>query len=169
MKRRIGLTIAILVIVLIVGLLGWRFWPQSASNVMPVSKDNITSFSAYGLLNNGELGHCDFYSLNSPVPLCDEPEEVLEILFTSKYQQDFRNLLPWGVDGVSADKNYDGNLLGVDLYFQDKQGYIEFQFLSNSIVVVRTSEQPNMRIYHPTNSTTFDKLVEYLQTHGVLQ
>ena len=169
MKKRIGLTIAIVIAVLIIGLLGWRFWPQPASSVMSVSEDTITSFAAYGMLDSFEMGHCDLYSINSPAPISNEPGEILEILAMSKYQQDFRNLLPWGVDGVSADKNYDGNMVTLSLYFQDKQGYIEFQFLSNSIVVVRTSDQPNMRIYHPTNSATFEKLVEYLKTHGVLQ
>ncbi len=169
MKKRIGLIIAIVIAVLIIGLLGWRFWPQSASSVMPVSEDTITSFAAYGMLDSFEMGCCDLYSINSPAPISNEPGEILEILAMSKYQQDFRNLLPWGVDGVSADKNYDGNMVTLSLYFQDKQGYIEFQFLSNSIVVVRTSNQPNMRIYHPTNSAAFEKLVEYLKTHGVLQ
>ena len=169
MKKRLGLVITIVVAVLIICLLVWRFWPQSASSVMSVSEDTITSFAAYGMLDSFEMVHCDLYSINSPAPISNEPREVLEILAMSKYQQDFRNLLPWGVDGVSADKNYDGNMVTLSLYFQDKQGYIEFQFLSNSIVAVSTSDQPNMRIYHPTNSATFDKLVEYLQAHGTLQ
>ena len=168
MKKRMGFIIAMIIAVLIGCLLVWRLWPQSASSVMSVSEDTITSFSVYGMLDSFELG-CDLYSINSPAPISNEPGEILEILAMSKYQQDFRNLLPWGVDGVSADKNYDGNMVTLSLYFQDKQGYIEFHFLSNSIVVVRTSDQPNMRIYHPTNSATFEKLVEYLKTHGVLQ
>ena len=169
MKKRIGLTIAIVIAVLIIGLIGWRFWPQSASSVMSVSEDTITSFAAYGMLDSFEMGYYDLYSINSPAPISNEPREILEILAMSKYQQDFRNLLPWGVDGVSADKNYDGNMVTLSLYFQDKQGYIEFQFLSNSIVVVRTSDQPNMRIYHPTNRETMYELIAYLQTHGTKQ
>ena len=54
MKKRIGLTIAIVIAVLIIGLLGWRFWPQPASSVMSVSEDTITSFAAYGMLDSFE-------------------------------------------------------------------------------------------------------------------
>ncbi len=63
-EKRIGLTIAIVIAVLIIGLLGWRFWPQSASSVMSVSEDTITSFAAYGMLDSFEMGHCDLYSIS---------------------------------------------------------------------------------------------------------
>lgn len=169
MKKRLGLVITIIIAALIIGLLVWRLWPQSSFGLISVNESTVTSFSAYGMFQDFEKGHCDLYSINSPEPLSNEPEEILEILATSKYQQDFRNLLPWGVDGVSADKNYDGNMVTLSLYFQDKEEYIEFQFLSNSLVVVRTPKQFNMRIYHPTNSITLDKLVEYLKNHGALQ
>ena len=173
MKKRIGLASAIVIAILIVCLLLWRFIPQSTSTLIPVSKDSITSFSANGMLENFELDQTDFYSIASSNPLSNEPEnimEAMEILATSKYQPDFRNLLPWGIDSVSSNNNYDGRMVTFSLYFQDEgSNYIEFQFLSNSIVVIRTADQTGMRIYHPTNSETFDKLVEYLQTHGVLQ
>ena len=169
MKKRLGLVVTIIVAVLIICLLVWRFWPHSSSDMISVNESTVTSFSAYGMFQNFEKGHCDLYSINSPAPLSNESEEILEILATSKYRQDFRNLLPWGVDGVSSDKNYDGHMVTLSLYFQDKEEYIEFQFLSNSLVVVRTPKRRNMRIYHPTNSETLDKLVEYLKTHGALQ
>lgn len=170
MKKQIGSIIAIIVAVLIVCLLVWRIWPQSSATVISISKDSIASFSVSGMFQNFETGNCDFYTINSSSPICNEPKEVMEILAASKYQQDFRNLLLWGVDGVSADKNYDGRTVTLCLYYNSEGSkYIEFQFLSKSIVVVRTAEQANMRIYHLINTTTFDKLVEYVQTNGVKQ
>ena len=169
MKKRIRLISIIIILALVIFLLIWRLLPQSFSSLISVNESSITSFSAYGMFQNFEEGHCDLYSINEPAPISFEPGEILEILATSGYQQDFRNLLPWGVDAVAADNNYDGNMVTLSLYFQDKQGCIEFQFLSNSIVAVSTSEQPDMRIYHPTNSATFDKLVDYLLVHGILQ
>ena len=169
MKKRIGITIAIIVPVIISCLLIWRLWQQPVSNIISVSKDAITSFSAYGMFQIFETGSSDLYSINSPAPLSNEPGEIMEILAMSEYQQDFRNLLPWGVDSVSADNNYDGRTITLSLYYQDEGSkYIALQFLSNSTVVVRTADQTNMYIYHPTNSATFYKLVDYLQTHGVL-
>ncbi len=172
MKKRIGSAIAIAVAILIACLLLWRFIPQSTSAFIPVSNESITSFSANGMLENFELDQTDFYSIASSSPLGSTPEEiikVMEILATSKYQPDFRNLLPWGIDSVSSDRNYDGRMVTFSLYFNNEGSkYTEFQFLSNSIVVIRTADQTSMRIYHPTNSETFEKLVAYLQANGVV-
>ena len=168
MKKRFSALLVICIAVLAAGLFAWRLLPLSCFNIFPVSKEAFTGFSAQGIFSNFEKGHSDLYSINNPEPLCNEPEEIIEILAASKYRQDFRNLLPWGIDNVSADNNYEGSLVTLNLYCQGEEGeYINFQFLSSSIVVVRMAEQESLRIYHPTNSTTFQKLVEYLQIYGV--
>lgn len=172
MKKRIGSAIAILIALLIVCLLLWRFIPQGTSTLLPVSSDSITSFSAHGMLNNFESDQTDFYNIATSDPIISEHENIMEvmgILASSKYQPDFRNLLPWGIDSVSSDKHYDGRMVAFSLYFQDEGSkYMEFQFLSNRIVVIQTADQTGMRIYHPTNSETFEKLVAYLQNNGVV-
>lgn len=172
MKRRIWLTMAIIVAALIVCLLIWRFWPRSSSHLMPIDENAVTSFSAFAyVVRFGDAQTpSDTYRINIPEPQSDIPGEVKEILAASSYQQDFRNLLPWGVDGVDADKNYDGRTVTLNFYFQNAENeYVEVMFLSNSLMWIRTEEHPNLRIYHPTNSETLDKLVEYLQTHGIKQ
>ena len=89
---------------------------------------------------------------------------------TSNYQQDLRNLFPWVIDSVGSDKNYDGRTVTLSFYFQNTENkYIDLMFLSSSTVVVIKEGHAGMRIYHPTNSKTLDKLVEYLQTHGIMQ
>ena len=168
MKKRLKLVITIVAAVLIICLLVWRFWPHPVSSVVAVGENTITSLWAYGMFYSAEKGHCDLYTISGPNPKSSEPGEIMEILAMSEYQQDFRNLLPWDVL-PEAGNSYDGNAVGVDLFFQDKQEYIRINFFSHNLIVVITSEQPNMRIYHPTNSETFYKLVEYLRVHGVLQ
>lgn len=168
MKKRIGLIITVLTIALVICLLTWRFWPQSFSNLMGVDENAITSCSAYAMVGRLEDGgFTDTYELNDEE--LDEKvyQEFVKILATSNYQQDFRNLLPWGIDNVSSDKNYDGKLITVSFFTKDAgKEYFGIKFMSSSIVVVRTAEHPGMRIYHPTNHETIDKLVAYLQTHG---
>ena len=110
MKKRIGLIITIIVAALIVCLLIWRFWPQSSSNLISVDENSITSFSASAMIHHLENGQTrtDTYRIDNPAQQGNEPGDIIEILATSRYQQDFRNLLPWSADNVEADKNYDG-------------------------------------------------------------
>ena len=170
MKKRIKSVITIIMTALILCLLFWRLWPQSFSRLISVSEDSIAGFSGYAMVNNYEKDDHAFYHINESDALSDAPDEILEILATSGYRQDLRNLLPCGIDGASGDKNYDGRMITLYLYLQDQENkYIEFQFLSSSLVVIRTADDPHMRIYHPTNSATFKKLVEYLQTNGTTQ
>ena len=172
MKKRIWLIMAAIVIALIICLLIWRFYPQSSSSLMPIDKNTVTDLSAIAyILRFGDTQtHSDTYRIDNPYPQSTELGEIIEILATSNYQQDFRNLLPWGIDTVDSDKNYDGRTVTLIFFFQNAENeYMEIMFQSNSLMWIRTEEHPNLRIYHPTNSATLDKLVEYLQTHGVKQ
>ena len=95
-------------------------------------------------------------------------EEIMEILATSSYRQDFRNLLLWDLDYVDADKNYDGRTVTVSFYMNNQMDkYVQIQFLSSSIIVVSSGGETGFRVYHPTNHQTIDQLSEYIQTHGV--
>ena len=68
-------------------------------------------------LENGK-NHTDTYQIVNTEQQGNEPGDILEILATSKYQQDFRNLLPSSADSVEADKNYDGRTVTLNFYFQ---------------------------------------------------
>jgi len=71
------------------------------------------------------------------------------------------------LDHLDSDRNYDGKTISLSLYAGTQQDeYVEIQFLSNSIIAVRGGGKSGLRIYHPTNRETMDKLIECLQTHG---
>ena len=169
MKKRLGLVIIIIVALFIIGLLVWRFWPQSFSDRMSFDKNAVTGLDAFADVQRFEGGqsYTDTYRIDNEEYQESAPGEILDILATSSYQPDFRNLLPWDIDSVDADKNYDGRTVNVYLYCGDR--YIHLMFLSESMVVVNTRENSGMRVYHPTNSETMNKLVEYLQTNGTAQ
>lgn len=161
--------ITIIVTALIVCVLIWRFWPHTSSTFISVDKNSLTSFSASADVQCFENGQSrtDTYCIDDTEQQKDEIWDFVSILATSNYQQDFRNLLPWDIDSVSADKNYDGRT--VRLTFSSQDAYIDILFLSPSIMVVRTDKPSDLRIYHPTNSVTMDNLVDYLRTHGTKQ
>ena len=171
MKKRVGLIITIVIAALIVCLLIWRFWPHSSARLLSVDENTITGFSAYAMVRRIENGqsYTDTYRLDDPAQQGNTPEEIVKILAASHYQQDFRNLLPWGIDSVASDKNYDGRTVTLNFYFQNAENEsVEILFLSSSIIVVQAEKHP-MRIYHPTNAQTLDKLIAYVQAHGIIQ
>ena len=160
MKKRLGLIIVVVIAVLIVGLLVWRLWPQTASSLIDAKENaGVTSCSAEF---NSTVNGLEIYRMDGQAA-----DDVLEILESSGYRPDFRNLLPWGIDGVSSDRNHDGRTVRV--FFGYEGDYADFLFLSRSLVVVTTAEKPGNRIYHPTNRETMDKLITYLHTYGTEQ
>ena len=166
MKKRIGL---IVLAVIVVCTLAWRFWPHSFLEVMPVQEEAVFGFSSGAIIQqmgNGEI-YQDHYQLDIHEPQDDRVGEILEILVASNYRQDFRNLLPWGVSSVGADKNFDGRTVTTLFTLgNEKDDYISIQFMSPTIIAVSINGE-DFRVYHPTNRQVFDDLAAYLQTNGI--
>lgn len=176
-KKRIltitkSVVITSVIALLVICLLIWRVWPNSVSSIIPVDKNAITSFSSNVMISRIENGQTltDVYSLHKTEFPCEEPGQILEILATSSYQQDFRNLLPWSADSIGADKSYDGrNAVLVFSVGNQNDEWVEINYLSSGIIVVFVGWEDGYRIYHPTNEQTFDDLVAYFETYGVKQ
>lgn len=166
MKKRvvIGIVIAIVVCVLL-----WRFLPRSAETVVPVDESDVTSFAAISMVGRNLLGEPNFsiYRIDSTDASTQNIHDFLEILKTSRYQPDFRNLIPWGIDSVSAGRNYDSRTITVQFACGDD--YLDITFHSPTLITISAKGDSGFRIYHPTNKDTITKLVEYLETHGTLQ
>ena len=172
MKKRIGVIIAMIAASLVICLLTWRFWPRSSSKLISVDENSITGFSAAAMVHRLENGQTliDTYCLDSSEQQSNDLGEIVGILATSSYQQDFRNLLPWDLDYVDSDKNYDGRTVMLVFYMGNQiDEYVQIQFLSSSIIAVFIGGEDGYQIYHPTNSMVIDALVEYLQTNGAKQ
>ena len=172
MKKRIRMFIMIILIALAIYLVIWRFWPNSFSNTISVNKNSIDSVSVHAMVNHFGIGEdtIDTYLIGENEQQITTLEDIIEILVTSSYRQDFRNLLPWDLDYVDTDKNYDGRTVIVSFYMGNhKDEYAQIQFMSSSIIVVSSGDKTGFRVYHPTNPKTIDQLVEYLQTYGVKQ
>jgi len=172
-KRMLAITksvaITSIVALLVISLLIWRVWPNSPSSVIPINVNAVTSFSSNVMIHSLENGQTrtDVYSINKPESSGKEPGDILDILATSSYQQDFRNLLPWKAAYIDADKNYDGrNAVLVFSMGYNKDEWVEINYLSSGIIAVFVGWEDGYCIYHPTNEKTFDALIEYFATHG---
>ena len=102
MKRKC-IKIAIIIFgLLFAALFGWRMWPHSLSDMISVDKVSITSFSATASIGGIKDGnpYSTFYNMNSHQTSDEVRQEILEILDTSSYRADFRNLLPWRIDSA---------------------------------------------------------------------
>ena len=171
MKRRMKLIITIIIAVLIIYLPIWRFWPKSLCDLMSVEENSIKiiSVSAYVFnINAPGMSQHDLYQLKDLEQQSNISQEIVDILSSSGYREDFRNLWPWGVKSISADRNYDGR--NVSLFFEienqeGKAGYI--YYTTNSLISVHGMRKRGFSVYHPTNRETFDVLVEYIQEHGI--
>ena len=166
MKKR---TVWIVIAALLVSLLIWRFWPHSASILLPDSESVITSFFANATAFEFENGEHHFirYAIEENDPPTEDMEALLDILKTSRYQQDLRNLLPWGRDVVGSTSSNGDTHWSITLDFcigEQKPKLLYIHFMGRKLVYVSTGN--SSRIYHPTNPEAIDALVEYLQTHG---
>ncbi len=166
MKKRM---IIIAVITLVVSLLVWRLWPCSFTGAMSVDRDSVSGFHTDAMVRHFENGESitERYQIDLPDPENGSLEEIFQILGQSGYQQDFRNLLPWGIDSVGSDSNYDGRTLILTFVLgNEKDAGVDIHFLSSSLVCVSGSNFSGYRIYHPTNPELLDNLIAYLQAHA---
>ena len=172
MKKRIGYMIAALIVALFAGLLLWRFLPRSCAHMMSVDESAFTNFSSHAMIHRFDLGstYTDMYYIEH-IPRQEAAYgEIMEILASSRYRPDFRNLLPWDLSSLSSGKHYDGRTVTFVFSAADRdEESIYIQFLSRSILSIHIGNKSGFRIYHPTNRETFDKVVEFLQANGVKQ
>lgn len=166
MKKRIIIGI---VIALVLGVLLWRFIPRSADSLIPIEKSDVTSFAAISMTGRNLLGEPTFriYRIDSNDATPQHIGDILDILKTASYQPDFRNLIPWGMDSVSADKNYDSRTVTVQFACGDD--YLDITFQSPTQMYIQTKDASGFRIYHPTNKQVITKLVEYLEANGITE
>ena len=175
-KMRFGWWVAALcflvLIPMIIFISVWRFWPQSFTNLIPMSETSISGLSVYGTVQGIKDGEpfTEAYRIDALEQASNEAAELLDILKSSHYRQDLRNLLPWDMESVGADKNYNGQTVIISFYVgSQREDFVSLQFLSRSIVAVSYGDEYGFHIYHPTDPETFGQLAAYLQVHGINQ
>ena len=166
MKKKRLLSIA--AALLIIALMGWRFWPRSIDKVISTSTESVNSMACSATVSGVEDGDLfmDTYSMRSEDLVDADMEALLNILSSAKYRPDFRNLLPWDITSVDSGGTNDGKSANLALVWgnsEDEHCYMMFH--SGSVVAVDVGSGGYF-IYHPTDRAVLDKLVDYIQEHG---
>ncbi len=171
MKKRRKLIITIIVAALVIYLPIWRFRPRSLSDLMSVEENSIKIISVTAFvfnINAPGLSQEDRYQLKVSEYQSNMSKEIVDILSSSGYREDFRNLWPWGVRSISADRNYDGRRVSLFFEIENEEGKVGLiEYTTSSLISVHGIRKRGFSIYHPTNSETFNMLIEYIQEHGI--
>lgn len=104
MKKK--LIIAVVIVILTAAALLWRLWPHSFSYFIS-EESSVTALSVGVLFPGVEESKpvVDSYTMEIPDLQSSELKAILEVLATSRYRQDFRNLLPWESGSISSGKD----------------------------------------------------------------
>ena len=164
MRRRY--VVLLVFAILVAALFTWRLWPQSLSGLLPDDAYSFTSVSAGAMADIFEAGYPVFRHYRLEDKEQTAANELLDILKTSDYRPDLRNLLPWTTGSLVSGNDYDGRSVMLHFFFVDGQSPRSFavQFLGRSLVSI--SSEDGWSVYHATNPETLTALVEYIQTHG---
>ena len=115
MRRGTKKCILLLLAILLLCLLAWRLTPHTFEEMTASDRDEITSLAGVVSLSGVRDGraYTESYALQNVTPEDTAFEGVLMLLNSTRYREDFRNLLPWPIEAVSAGRAYDGR--GVSL------------------------------------------------------
>ena len=165
MKKK--LIIAVAIVILAAAAMLWRLWPHSFSCFIS-EESAVTALSAGVLLTGIEDSQpvVDSYAMEISDPQSSELKAILKILATSRYRQDFRNLLPWESGSISSGKDDPRALTLVFMTGAQEEDSVKIQFCGNRTVAVDFGSGNKTYLYHPTDRTVLDRLTEYLKANG---
>lgn len=110
MRRGTKKCILLLLAILLLCLLAWRLTPHTFEEMTASDRDEITSLAGVVSLSGVRDGraYTESYALQNVTPEDTAFEGVLMLLNSTRYQEDFRNLLPWPIEAVSAGRPLTG-------------------------------------------------------------
>ena len=157
--------------ILVILLVGWRLWPHSFAKVILVEPDAVTGLACNGAISGIESDGTPFIHSYGLQGLSADDEEfgaILEILKSSQYRQDFRNLLPWPITSVDSDGSYDGKSANGFLVWGTSEQETCYLSFGGGSVTASLGSEAGLLVYHPTDSDLLSRLVDYIQQHGDL-
>ena len=154
--------------VLAAGLMTWRLWPRSLSQVLGAEPRQVRSMACSASVSGVSEGEAviDSDLLQDLSPEQADFQAVMEILDGTGYRPDFRNLLPWPVCNVGAEGSYQS--ASVTLAWGSgaaESASITLQSDRQAVVSPGGAEE-GLLIFHPTDRGTLNELTAYLQAHG---
>ena len=146
----------------------WRLRPHSLADIISVDESAIISLTCTANISGvSEDGtpFIDNYELQALTGDSKDFMAVVDILNQSGYQQSFQNLFPWAITSVSSN----GSSMNANIFLAWGSTEKETCFLTvydDGKVVVSLGENNGFLVYHATDSSMLDQLVNYVQEHG---
>lgn len=168
MRKHIKKIVIALLALIVLCACVWRLRPHSFADIISVDESAIISLTCTanisGLYNDG-TPFIDNYELQA---LTDDNKDfmaIIDILNRSEYRKSFQNLLPWAITSVSSS----GSSMKADIFLTWGNTGKETCFLTvhgDGKVVVSLGENNGLLVYHATDSSMLDQLVNYVQENG---
>ena len=169
MKTKKKTAIILATALVTIALLGWRLWPRSIDKVILTSPESVNSVACNATVSGVEAGDLfmDTYSIKAEQMQDADIKALMGILNSTKYRPALRNLLPWNITSVDSGGTNDGKSANLALVWGNLEAeHCYMMFHSGSVVAVDVGSGGYL-IYHPTERAVLDKLVDYIQEHGV--
>ena len=85
---------------------------------------------------------------------------------STRYREDFRNLLPWPIESVSTGRAYDGRGVSLMLVWGPSEDECCSLSLSGRQIAVSWTHHDGFLIYHPEDPKLLNWLAIYLENNG---
>lgn len=90
----------------------------------------------------------------------------MNILNSTKYRKDFRNLLPWS-PSLYTGGDSSGSRAVTLAWTGEGNAKASLQFMGEHIVIFRKYGDFKSTIYHPADGDVCDKLADYILKYGI--
>ncbi len=165
-KAAIRIVFAALALLIIAAAV-WRLTPQrfyKISGIDPSFAEKVYCIATFSEVKPGDLS-IDAYKMEAVLPHDERLSKIAEIVLSSDYRRDFRNLLPWEITSVSGKEKGEGSASVKFIYGEEA---CVFQFLDSDTAVLSRGFEEELMIFHPTDKSVFYTLREYIKENGEL-
>ena len=168
MRRGTKKCILLLLAILLLCLLAWRLTPHTFEEMTASDRDEITGLAGVVSLSGVRDGraYTESYALQNVTPEDTAFEGVLMLLNSTRYREDFRNLLPWPIESVSAGRAYDGRGVSLMLVWGPSEDECCSLSLAGRQIAVSRPHHDGFLIYHPEDPNLLNWLAIYLANNG---
>ena len=160
--------IFLLLAILLLCLLAWRLTPHTFEQMTASDQNAITSLAGAATFLGVRDGttYAESYTLQNVSPEDTAFEPILILLSTTRYREDLRNLLPWGIDSVSAGRAFDGRSVSLMLVWGPSEDECCGLSLAGRQIAVSRPHHDGFLIYHPEDPKLLNWLAIYLANNG---
>ena len=168
MRKHIKKLVIILLAVIVLCACAWRLLPHSFADLLSVDESALISLACTANISGlDEAGtpFIDTYTLQALPDGSKDFTAIIEILNQSEYRQSFQNLLPWAITSVSSG----GSSMNANIFLTwgntEKEACL-LVFPGDGNVAVSLGDSNELLVYHASDHSILEQLVDYVQENG---